>query len=226
MRNHRNALLAGFATLPLIAGAGLASAQDQSQDQKGAQHEMNKAPAAGKTDHSAQDQDRNSGGRMQKSNQLAQQTVRGNKPATANDRNNRMSQSRQWAKTHTARTEHDTAAMERQNNIKGATAEREHKGLEGLQANASGMNVRLNDEQRTQIRETVIDARGAPGLDNPNFNVTVGTAIPQTGVRIVPVPQTLVRIEPMWRSYRYFVWMDDVVIVNPRDMTIVAVIRA
>jgi hypothetical protein len=30
----------------------------------------------------------------------------------------------------------------------------------------------------------------------------------------------------MWRSYRYFVLMDDVVIVNPRDMTIVAVVRA
>jgi hypothetical protein len=42
----------------------------------------------------------------------------------------------------------------------------------------------------------------------------------------VPVPRTLVRIEPRWRGFPYFVWMDDVSIVNPHDTRIVAVVPA
>ena len=105
------------------------------------------------------------------------------------------------------------------------TADRKHRGLEGLQGNASGMNVKLNDEQRTQIRTTVIDARNAPRIDNANFDITVGTVIPRSGVRIVPVPTILVRIDPAWRGLRYFVSNDELVIVNPRNMKIVAVVR-
>jgi hypothetical protein len=45
-------------------------------------------------------------------------------------------------------------------------------------------------------------------------------------VQIVPVPETLVSIEPEWRGYLYFVYEDEVVIVNPRYMRIVAVLDA
>ena len=37
---------------------------------------------------------------------------------------------------------------------------------------------------------------------------------------------TLVRIEPEWRGFLYFVYEDEVVIVSPDDMKIVAVVRA
>ena len=110
------------------------------------------------------------------------------------------------------------ATQERQN-----TAQSERNGMQGLQGNASGMSVQLSNEQRDQIRTTVLNGRDAPRAGNVNFDVTVGTAIPH-GFRIVPVPETLVRIEPRWRGFRYFVYQDEVVIVNPRDMRIVAVV--
>ena len=37
---------------------------------------------------------------------------------------------------------------------------------------------------------------------------------------------TLVRIEPEWRGFLYFVYEDEVVIVSPDDMKIVAVVPA
>lgn len=79
MTNQRNALLAGIAALALVAGAGLATAQDKSPDNKTAPHQMNKAPGAGKLGQSTQDKDRNAGANMERSNPHAQQKMSGSK---------------------------------------------------------------------------------------------------------------------------------------------------
>lgn len=97
------------------------------------------------------------------------------------------------------------------------------KGPQGAAA-ASGANVRLSQRQRTQIQHTIIDARGAPRAGHVDFDVRVGTVIPRGRIHVIPVPETLVRIEPRWRGLLYFVYADEVVIVNPHDMRIVAVL--
>jgi hypothetical protein len=102
------------------------------------------------------------------------------------------------------------------------TVRSEDQRLHGLQGNASG--VTLNDEQRTRIRNTVINARGAPRIGSIDFDLAVGTAIPRGRIEIVPVPETLVAIEPAWRGFRYFIYEDELVIVDPHDMRIVAVV--
>lgn len=91
-------------------------------------------------------------------------------------------------------------------------------------AQPQGTDVQLSDQQRTRIKQTVIDARNAPRVGHVDFDVRVGTAIPRAHFHVVPVPETLVRIEPRWRGFLYFVYEDEVVIVNPRDMRIVAVL--
>ena len=103
-------------------------------------------------------------------------------------------------------------------------AAQERNGLKGLQGNAR-VNVQINDQQRTRIRETVIDARGAPRIDHVGFNVAVGTVVPRTGVRMVPVTPALVSIDPSWRGLRYFVYEQELVLIDPATMTIVAVIN-
>jgi uncharacterized protein DUF1236 len=105
-------------------------------------------------------------------------------------------------------------------------AERGRTGTEGLQSNASGMNVRLTEQQRSEIRTTVINGHGAPRVAHVDFDVTVGTVIPRGRVHVVAVPEMLVRIEPAWRGFLYFVYEDEVVIVDPNDMKIVAVVPA
>jgi hypothetical protein len=93
-----------------------------------------------------------------------------------------------------------------------------------LQGNASGTNVQLNDQQRNEIRATVIEKSGAPRVGHVDFDVTVGTAIPRGRIHVVPVPETLVRIEPAWRGFSYFVYEDEIVVVDPHDYKIVAVL--
>ena len=77
-----------------------------------------------------------------------------------------------------------------------------------------------------EIRDTVIDARNAPRAGHVDFNIRVGTLVPRREIHVIPVPRTLAEIDPVWRGYLYFVVRDEVVIVNPRDMKIVAVLPA
>ena len=84
--------------------------------------------------------------------------------------------------------------------------------------------MHLSEQQRTEIKTTVINGRNAPRVGHVDFDVRVGTVVPRGKIHVVPVPETLVRIEPRWRGLLYFVYEDEIVIVNPRDMHIVAVV--
>lgn len=121
-----------------------------------------------------------------------------------------------------------TATMEQRGRTSTAGRSDRNKPLSGLQANTalpmSGENVHLTDQQRSSVRETVIEGRNAPRVGHVDFDVRVGSMVPRRHVHIVPVPETLVQIDPEWRGYLYFVYEDEVVIVNPRDMRIVAVL--
>jgi len=45
-------------------------------------------------------------------------------------------------------------------------------------------------------------------------------------VKFAPVPATIVEIQPVWRGFEYFLVGDEIVIVDPADLHIVAVIPA
>jgi hypothetical protein len=96
-------------------------------------------------------------------------------------------------------------------------------GSASTSAAAGGSNVTLNTEQKTKIRETVINSSSAPRATNVNISLSVGTTVP-TSVRIAPVPSVLVEINPGWRSYEYFVVNDEIIIVDPRTHRIVAIL--
>jgi hypothetical protein len=80
----------------------------------------------------------------------------------------------------------------------------------------------LSTEQRTRIRTTVFAGNNVPRVNNVNFSVSVGIAVPAT-VRLVEVPTTLIEIYPAWRGHQYFVVRDEIVIVD-RDRRIVSVV--
>jgi peptidoglycan hydrolase-like protein with peptidoglycan-binding domain len=86
--------------------------------------------------------------------------------------------------------------------------------------------VRLSNEQRTQIRETVLARSDAPRVERSriSFALVTGTVVPSY-VRVVEVPDTLVTIDPAWRGDMYFVAGDDIVIVD-HSRRIVATIPA
>jgi len=79
-------------------------------------------------------------------------------------------------------------------------------------------NVSLTTEQKTTFRDS------GPKVTSVNFNIRVGVAVPRT-VKFAPVPASIIEIQPAWRGYMYFVYEDEIIIVHPRTLKIVAVIE-
>jgi hypothetical protein len=75
----------------------------------------------------------------------------------------------------------------------------------------------------TRIRETIIRSSNAPRVSNVNFTISVGTVVPRT-VRLVPLPTLVVDVEPAWDGYLYFIVGDEIIVVEPNTLKIVAVI--
>jgi hypothetical protein len=88
------------------------------------------------------------------------------------------------------------------------------------QQGQAGGNATLTSEQRTRIQQTVFAGNNVPRVNNVNFTINVGVAVPRS-VRVVDVPPTLIEIYPQWRGHQYFVVQDDIVIVD-RSRKIVA----
>jgi hypothetical protein len=83
-------------------------------------------------------------------------------------------------------------------------------------------NVSLTAEQKTTIRNTVINT--GPKVTNVDFDVKVGVVVPRT-VRVAPLPRTIVDIQPAWRGFMYFVYADEIIVVEPGTLKIVAVLE-
>jgi hypothetical protein len=83
----------------------------------------------------------------------------------------------------------------------------------------------ISTEQRTRIRETVMKQSNAPRVDRVDFRVSVGTVVPRS-VRVVALPASVVEIHPAWRGFLYFIVGDEIVIVQPGTLRIVAVLPA
>ncbi len=94
---------------------------------------------------------------------------------------------------------------------------------QGQSKQGGGSSVTLTSEQRTKIRETVIRSNNAPRVTKLDFQINVGTVVP-SHVRVVTVPEVIVEIHPEWRGYYYFVYEDEIIIVDSGHK-IVAVIN-
>jgi hypothetical protein len=61
-------------------------------------------------------------------------------------------------------------------------------------------------------------------VTNVNFSVSVGTVIPRE-TRLAPLPPILVEIYPQWRSYRYVIVEERIIIIEPDSFKIVAIVE-
>src|SRR6516225_877822 len=86
----------------------------------------------------------------------------------------------------------------------------------------AGGSVTLNSQQRTRIQQTVLAGRNVPRVNNVNFALSVGTAVPSS-VRIVDVPSALIEINPQWRGHQYFLVRDEIIIVDRRRKIVATV---
>jgi hypothetical protein len=87
----------------------------------------------------------------------------------------------------------------------------------------SKTKVNLTQEQRTEVR-TVFSRHRSNAVVNIDITPRVGVAVPRN-VRLVEIPADLVVIVPEYRSYKYFVVGDRVIIVDPDTYMIVEIVE-
>jgi hypothetical protein len=88
----------------------------------------------------------------------------------------------------------------------------------------AGAAAKLSTEQRTKIT-TVIREQHVKPVEHVNFSISVGTRVPRD-VSFHTLPSQIVTIYPEWRGYEYFLVRDQIVVVDPRTLEIVAVLEA
>jgi Protein of unknown function (DUF1236) len=82
--------------------------------------------------------------------------------------------------------------------------------------------AKLSGEQRTKI-SAVIKQQNIRPAEHVNFSVSIGTRVPRD-VGFHPLPVEIVTIYPDWRGYEMFLVGNQIVVVNPRTLEIVAVL--
>jgi hypothetical protein len=165
---------------------------------------------------------------MQKNQQGAQEQRGTSTKGAQHERNNLKGAQEQRG---TERNERNATEQQRgtERNERNAT-EQNTRGGANTGANVEtrgerGGSVQLSEDQRSQIKTFIGREHGARLGSNVNFSVSVGTRVPRN-VHVVALPEDIVRIVPQYRGYRYFIVHDEIVIVDPRTLEIVAVIPA
>lgn len=83
---------------------------------------------------------------------------------------------------------------------------------------------RLNDQQRTVIRERLFKERRPQAKSrNVNVHVTIGSPVPR-GLSLAVLPSVIVQDVPEYRGYRYAIVEDEIVIVEPATSRVVEII--
>ena len=81
-------------------------------------------------------------------------------------------------------------------------------------------SVTIAPEKRTIIRQQLGTAKPVTIKER----VTVGATVPET-VELQSVPETIVSDIPSVKGYRYFVYNDDVVLVDPKTRKVVTIVE-
>jgi hypothetical protein len=89
----------------------------------------------------------------------------------------------------------------------------------------AGAGAKLSTDQRTQITSVIREEKVAP-VSNANFSVSVGTRVPREGIELHALPSRVATIYPEWRSYKYILVREEIVIIDPATYEIVAVLNA
>ena len=89
----------------------------------------------------------------------------------------------------------------------------------------AGAAAKLSTEQRTRITSVIREEHVTP-VNNIDFSISVGSRVPREGISLRALPSEIVTIYPDWRGYEFFLFREQIVVVDPRTFEIVAVLEA
>jgi Protein of unknown function (DUF1236) len=242
-----NRLMISVAAAALIAGTGFANAQGTGMSREtpsagsSAQQSAPGSPSAtpmnrdNASDSKGSDQGMKSsqseekmqpqGGKNQRAQEDMKGGQKGEKSAQDNNMKGEKSKSMSSETNEKGAAGKDMKAEGRQDRNGNMNAE--SKGADSKSQTTTGQagaGAKLSGEQRTKIT-TVIRGEHVQPLTNANFSISVGTRVPRD-VSFHPLPTEVVTIYPEWRGYEFVLVNEQIVVVDPRTLEIVAVIDA
>jgi len=105
----------------------------------------------------------------------------------------------------------------------GTPGQQDRAGTTGQGAAGARGAVNLSTEQRSTIKTVIHEQKVQP--TSLNVSISVGTRIPH-GTRLHPLPARVVEVYPAWRGYEYILVGDQIVVIDPATLEIVAVLEA
>jgi hypothetical protein len=217
---------------PAAPSSGAASHEGASGSMKSSQSEQKSGAAT----HSAQQEKSGSMGEKSTTQEKSAQDTKGDHSKSMSSQNEKGSGKDMKAEGREDRNGKDMKAEGREDrNGKDMKAEgRDHdrsnttvgakEGERTQTTGQAGAGAKLTTEQRTKVTTVIRDQHIAP-VTNINFTVSVGTRVPRE-VGFHPLPAEIVTIYPDWRGYEFFLARNEIVVVDPRTLEIVAVLPA
>jgi hypothetical protein len=221
-------LLATTAAVALIAGMSLAAAQGMKEGAPGGAGATQAQPQKqGGTEKGSRTGQSGAGAEHNKMGQGAGEKNErtGQKPG---EKNERMGQKPGEKNERTGQKPEEK--NERMGQKPGEKNERTGQGAQQpggastAERSGGGKSVTLSSEQKTRIKESIGHNRSAR-VDHVDFSLSVGTRVPRT-VHVVVLPEEIVRIVPEYRGYKYIIVGDEIVILDPDTLEIVAILPA
>ena len=199
----RNTLLVTAAATALIAGAGLASAQGtgETREAPGAATHEPKAPGGKMDPHPSS---------------VAPKSPAPTALAPAKEKSTESAQAPSVAKPQAAEHGDNPKTSESPSSRMTPSAAKDET--------KSGPPAALSTEQHAKIRDT-LRVEKSERLTSVPFSTKVGEAIPGT-VHLYVLPVSIMEYAPQYRGYEYIMVGDEILIVDPRTLQIVAVIDA
>jgi hypothetical protein len=92
-------------------------------------------------------------------------------------------------------------------------------------ASGAAANVKLTEQQRTQIKDVIVKDRNVARVDHVDFSINIGVTVPRT-VHVAVLPAEVVTIVPEYRGFDYIIVGDQLLIIDPNTMEIVYILPA
>ena len=148
-------------------------------------------------------------------NQAGQQNERGgNQAADRDDRKERGSGDNKG--------DNKNASDQNQNSASDKNARAEKSGNGGGKAKQREASRKLQPEQKTVIKQTIVKRNVRPA--RINFSINVGTVVPRDVV-LYDLPPVIIEVAPDYNGYKYILADDDtILVIDPETWEIVDVI--
>ncbi|MEY9475319.1 hypothetical protein ABH992_007718 [Bradyrhizobium yuanmingense] len=218
-------------TVGQAGGSGTMKSEDKSgamKDERSSGGAMNKNAAEDKSGTTkGQRTDDRAQGQMDKSQQDKSKSMSQDTSKSGAKDQKDMKAEGSKSGTSTTETRQGTGTTSTNQNAQGQTGTSTNQNAQGQSSTTvgqAGAAAKLSTEQRTQITSVIREQRVAP-VTNVNFSISVGTRIPREGITLHALPSRVVSIYPEWRSYKYVLVREEIVIIDPDTYEIVAVLN-